>query len=118
MNKKEPHIFNAQEQEWQPHPVLPKVQFKLLEDRTTHPFASIMLVIVEPGGIIETHIHPKETETVYLLEGEAVLTFGENGKTALTAASGCTVPSGLPHGLYNDGTSPVKLLAIHTPPVR
>jgi quercetin dioxygenase-like cupin family protein len=112
-----PHFFDANAMEWAPHPRFPSILTKLLESKETYPAASVMLVQVGVGGVIDTHTHPIETETAYVLAGEGRLRLGE-AEQALRAGTGITIPPGVPHSLTNTGDEPMQLYAIHIPPVR
>ena len=111
------HFFNANTMEWTGHERFPAIRIKALETRATHPAASVMLVRLEVGGVIETHVHETETETVYLLAGQGRLTHG-GAQAPLAIGMGVSIPPGLPHSLHNSGDAPLELIAIHTPPTR
>jgi len=113
----EPHFFDANEQEWMPHPQFAGILTKALETRATYPAASVQLVRVEPGVTISRHTHPLETETAYVLAGQGVITLGE-AEHPLLAGTGLTIPPGIPHSLTNTGAEPMELYAIHIPPTR
>src|SRR5947209_6629345 len=110
-------LFDANALEWTRHERFPAIQIKVLEARATHPAVSIMLVRVQPDGVIETHEHPVETETAVVLAGRAELNY--RGEQALLAAgAGVTIPPGTPHSLRNVGESDLELIAIHSPATR
>lgn len=111
------HYFDANGMDWTQHPLFPSIQIKLLEARATHPQASIMLVEVAVGGVIDPHLHQVETETAFILRGEAVLTVEEED-IALKPYTGASIPPGLTHSLRNVGQTPLEMIAIHTPPAR
>jgi mannose-6-phosphate isomerase-like protein (cupin superfamily) len=92
------------------------VQIKSLENRDTFAEASVTLVGVAPGGVIEFHVHPREHETIFVLTGRALLLL-PNEEVLLEATDGGTIPPGTRHGLKNVGEEPVQLLAIHIPPI-
>jgi mannose-6-phosphate isomerase-like protein (cupin superfamily) len=103
--------------DWTPHPRFAHILTKVFENRASHPHASVMLVELAVAGVIPTHLHEKETETVYVLEGQGTLTHGE-AQSEVGAGMGASIPPGLPHSLSNTGAGPMKLIAMHTPPVR
>jgi mannose-6-phosphate isomerase-like protein (cupin superfamily) len=111
------HLFDANKMAWTAHPSFSEIRVKVLETRETHPAASVMLVQVDVGGVIKTHVHEKETETAYVLAGRGTLTLG-NDETVLEAGTGVTIPPGLSHSLHNTGDTPMDLIAVHIPPVR
>ena len=110
------HIFRSGPIAWQPHPKLAGIRIKSLENSQTHPEASVTLVEVAPGGVIELHLHETNFETAYLISGEAVLSLPE-GEVALGLGDGVTVPPKTPHALRNTGPEPVRILAMHIPPL-
>lgn len=110
------HIFNANTTDWTAHPRFADIRTKVFETRQSHPWASVMLVELAIGGEIPTHVHEKETETVYVLGGQGQLTHGD-ARTVVDTGMGASVPPGLPHSLRNTGDRPLTLLALHMPPV-
>src|SRR5687767_11620241 len=65
-------------------------------------------VVVEPNGAVAAaHVHPYQTETFEILEGE--VTF-KAGKETIVARSGDTVrvDPGTPHRFWNDGATDAR----------
>jgi len=110
------HVFDANTTDWAAHPRFADIRTKVFETRLSHPMASVMLVELAVAGAIPTHFHEKETETVYVLGGRGLLTHGDV-RTAVGVSMGASIPPGLPHSLRNTGDIPLKLLAIHMPPI-
>jgi mannose-6-phosphate isomerase-like protein (cupin superfamily) len=113
----EVHFFNANAMEWTGHERFPDVRFKALETRATHPHASVMLVRLAVAGDITPHTHEKETETVYVLAGQAWLTYGDE-QTLIEPGTGASIPPGIQHSVHNTGEIPLEMVAIHMPPIR
>ena len=111
----QPHFFHATEMEWQPHPTIPGIRIKSLENRRTFEPASVTLVQVDPGGVIAPHLHEQSSETAYVISGRAVLTLPE-GDVTLASGDGVTVPARTLHSLRNAADEPVEILAVHIPP--
>ena len=111
------HFFDTQAMEWTPHPRFPTILTKALQSRAENEVASVTLVRVDVGGVIDLHVHEVETETAYVLSGQGRLTTGEN-EHMLAAGTGVTVPPGTPHSLTNTGDEPMELYALHMPPFR
>lgn len=66
-------------------------------------------VLVPPGGGPPPHIHSREEEGFYVLEGE--ITFTVNGeKVVATAGTFANMPVGTPHSFKNESTKPAKML--------
>jgi quercetin dioxygenase-like cupin family protein len=70
--------------------------------------------IVPPGGGPRLHVHSREDETFYVIEGE--VEFQING-VHQTAAAGTYVslPAGIPHRFRNEGIGLARLLITVTP---
>jgi len=65
--------------------------------------------IVPPGGGPPPHVHSREEEGFYILEGE--ITFTVNGeKIVATAGMFANVPVGTPHSFKNESDRPAKML--------
>lgn len=113
--------FDSNGIEWTSDERFPGISFKVLETRAQHPAGangiSLVRARVDVGGVIQTHTHPTETETAYVLVGEAVLKH-EGKETYISTGMGITIPPGIAHSLHNVGDIPVELLAMHTPPTR
>lgn len=95
----------------------PGIGIKLLETRQTHPTSSVIIARVAVGGAIAEHVHPAETETAYVLNGEGVLYTAE-GDYRFAPGVLVTIPPGVVHRLVNTGDAPLEVFAFHTPPTR
>ena len=113
----EPHVFDANAMEWSRDPRFPKIAIKILESKLTHPTTSVVLVRLEPGADIQTHVHEVASETAYILDGEGTFTV-DGERIVQTAGMGLTVPPGTPHSLVNTGSGALELIAMHSPPTR
>jgi mannose-6-phosphate isomerase-like protein (cupin superfamily) len=62
-----------------------------------------------PGTFVPLHIHPKQDEFIYMLEGTFDL---QLGKAKVQAQPGDLVrmPMGIPHAYYNSTSSPTRAL--------
>src|SRR5438128_1714969 len=78
------HVYRSAAVDWQPHPTLSGIRIKSLENQKTWPAASVTLVEVERGGVIEPHMHEYSYESAYILSGAGVLTVPE-GEIALSS---------------------------------
>jgi len=64
---------------------------------------------VPPGGGPPPHVHSREEEGFYILEGEG--TFTINGERAVaTAGMFANMPVGTPHSFKNDSSQPAQML--------
>lgn len=65
--------------------------------------------IVPPGGGPPPHVHSREEEGFYVLEGE--ITFTIDGKRLVaTAGMFANMPVGVPHSFTNESSRPAKML--------
>jgi quercetin dioxygenase-like cupin family protein len=65
--------------------------------------------LVPPGGGPPPHVHSREEEGFYVLEGE--ITFTVNGEPVVaTAGMFANMPVGTPHSFKNDSDKPAKML--------
>lgn len=110
------HLYSSNSGNWQPHPTLPGIRVQSLENRGTWPEASVTLVDVAPGGVIVEHLHETNFESAYVLTGEGLLHLPE-GDVRIGAGDGVTIPPQTLHGLENIGPEPMRLLAVHIPPL-
>lgn len=106
------HFFDTNQMVWQKHSQFQDIRFKALETRETHPSARFTLVELEAGGLIETHVHEVEIETVYILAGQGLLTLVDE-ESLIEAGMGVSIPMGLQHSLRNSGDIPLEILAVH-----
>ena len=65
---------------------------------------------IGPGGEIEPHEHPDCTNVFHLLSGSATITSGDDTENVDAPAVVHNEP-GTPHGVRNDGETPVVLTA-------
>jgi quercetin dioxygenase-like cupin family protein len=65
--------------------------------------------IVPPGGGPPPHVHSREEEGFYVLEGEITFRVGE-ARLVATAGMFINMPIGTPHAFRNDSSEPAKML--------
>ncbi|MEA2194627.1 MAG: hypothetical protein QOG42_1061 [Solirubrobacteraceae bacterium] len=71
--------------------------------------------LCDPGGARSArHLHRHHAESLYVLDGELVLSAGAREASA-PAGSWLQVPAGVPHAVACLGAAPVRYLAMHTP---
>ena len=73
-----------------------------------------MEALVPPGGGPPPHVHSREDETFYLLEGEIEFRLGED---TVSAGPGdfVNVPRGTVHCFHNAGTATARMILTFTP---
>ena len=65
--------------------------------------------VVPPGGGPPPHVHSREEEGFYVLEGEITLVVGDQRLTA-SAGMFANMPVGTPHSFKNEGGKPARML--------
>ena len=65
--------------------------------------------IVPPGGGPPPHVHSREEESFYILEGEITFQIGDEQVVA-TAGMFANMPVGTPHSFKNESTQPAKMI--------
>jgi quercetin dioxygenase-like cupin family protein len=80
----------------------------------THGTYAMCEAIVPPGGGPPSHVHSREEEGFYILEGE--ITF-QSGDKRIVASPGMFVnmPIGMPHSFKNETSKPAKMLIMVAP---
>jgi quercetin dioxygenase-like cupin family protein len=76
---------------------------------------TLMEARVPPGGGPPPHVHRREDEAFFVLEGEISFTLGER---KIVARPGTFIqgPRGLPHAFKNEGAAPARMLIFIAPP--
>ena len=75
---------------------------------------ALIEALVGPGGGPPPHVHSREEEGFYILEGE--ITFTINGERVVaTAGMFANMPVGVPHSFKNEGNKPAKMLTTVAP---
>src|SRR6516162_9638464 len=75
---------------------------------------ALIEVLVGPGGGPPPHVHSREEEGFYILEGE--ITFTINGERVVaTAGMFANMPVGTPHSFKNESNKPAKMLVSVAP---
>ena len=98
------------------HPRFAGIAMQQVFTQASHPFASLGLVFVPPGGVIGLHTHPNEIEVVHIRAGRAILTT-DGVERDFKAGQFVAIPIGMTHGLRNEGSEMVELIAFFTPPI-
>src|SRR5712672_3518189 len=65
--------------------------------------------IVPPGGGPPPHVHSREEEGFYILEGEITLRIGDD-KIVASAGTFANMSVGTPHSFKNESNKPAKML--------
>lgn len=70
---------------------------------------ALLDAIVLPGGGPPPHVHSREQEGFYILEGEVAFSSGAR-KTVARAGSFIDMPPGVPHAFKNESGRPARML--------
>jgi quercetin dioxygenase-like cupin family protein len=65
--------------------------------------------LLPPGSFVPPHIHPTQDEFIYMIEGKLDLELGDQ-KSSAGPGDLIRLPMNEPHGLFNNGTVPVRCL--------
>ncbi len=65
--------------------------------------------IVPPGGGPPPHVHSREEESFYILDGEITFQIGEE-RVVATAGMFANMPVGTPHSFKNESSQPAKMI--------
>lgn len=71
-------------------------------------------VTVAPGGGPPPHVHSREEEGFYILEGEISFTIGDK-RIVASAGMFANMPVGTPHSFKNESNRPAKMLIVVAP---
>jgi quercetin dioxygenase-like cupin family protein len=83
--------------------------FHKIKSKNTDGVFSVMEFVIPPGRGVALHVHEREDELVYLLDGKIEVTLGDRKMNAVTGAM-ALLPRRIPHGFTNIGNKPSRLL--------
>lgn len=83
-------------------------RFLATGEETNGTYAQIE-AIVPPGGGPPPHVHSREEEGFYILEGEITFTVAEK-RIVATGGMFANMPVGTPHSFKNESNHPAKML--------
>ena len=73
------------------------------------------LYCVAPGQSQRAHTHDAQDKIYYVLEGAGRFSL-DGADERLSAGEALVAPAGVEHGLVNDGTEPLLVLVVVSPP--
>jgi len=111
-----PRVADIESGEWQEHVRFPGIYVKGLLTSEDNPLATVNVVQVPPGGKIGRHRHAQQLETVWVIQGNAILTLDQM-EVFIRDGQIIAIPIGLEHALRNEGQARVELLTFFTPPL-
>jgi oxalate decarboxylase/phosphoglucose isomerase-like protein (cupin superfamily) len=76
------------------------------------------VVTLDPGKGHQRHNHPGVEEVLYVLEGEGIqmIDLGAEERRTVRAGTMIHIPADVYHETINTGQTPMKLLAVYSPP--
>src|SRR5438045_9022060 len=80
-----------------------------VKSKDTNGVFSVMEFVTPPGKGVALHVHEREDDLVYLLEGEIEVTLGEQKMKAVPGVM-ALLPRGIPHAFTNVGNKPSRIL--------
>jgi mannose-6-phosphate isomerase-like protein (cupin superfamily) len=72
------------------------------------------IIEIQPGRVLEAHVHKQEDDAFYIIEGEMTFVIGDEDVPA-PPGTFVLVPPGVEHAFRNDGATPVRMFNIHAP---
>lgn len=75
---------------------------------------AVMEAIVQPGGGPPPHVHRREDEGFYILDGEITFHLGAQRQVA-TAGTFASMPAGIAHSFKNESNRPARMLITLAP---
>jgi quercetin dioxygenase-like cupin family protein len=75
---------------------------------------TVLEQVTPPGWGPPRHIHSREDEIFYILEGSYELHVGRE-RRIVSAGASAVLPRGIPHGFRNVASTPSRLLCVITP---
>jgi quercetin dioxygenase-like cupin family protein len=110
-------VRKAEEIEEKPHPFLNNVGMKVLySEEEDGGDITCFLVRSKVGSEIEEHVHPMETDIVFVLKGRAKMWVEDRGEFTLEPGVFVVVPEGLRHRTY-DVEEELLIYDVFTPPM-
>jgi quercetin dioxygenase-like cupin family protein len=79
------------------------------------PRALLDLYCVAPGQAQRAHVHDDQDKIYYVVSGAGRFSLGGDSER-LEEGEALVAPAGAEHGLVNDGTEPLLVLVVVTPP--
>jgi len=107
-------IINLEQVEMKPHPKFKGVKIGFITTKEKTPELSITLLEIEKEVVIPVHIHEKEVDTIFILEGEGAL-FLEDKEYKVKKGDIVVIQAGKKHGIKNIGNTPLKCYIVHAP---
>ncbi|MCW4048568.1 MAG: cupin domain-containing protein [Candidatus Bathyarchaeota archaeon] len=110
-------VKNLEDVPESPHPFLKDVGMKVLYSKEEdNADVTCFIVRCSVGSEIEMHVHPEETDIIYVLKGKAKMWIEDRGEFTLMPGVFVAVPKGLKHRTY-DVEKELVIYDVFTPPM-
>jgi quercetin dioxygenase-like cupin family protein len=70
---------------------------------------------IEPGVLVPPHVHEREDELTYVIEGQVGARVGDEEHPSLASGEYLWKPRGVPHAFWNASGSPARILDVIVP---
>jgi quercetin dioxygenase-like cupin family protein len=70
---------------------------------------------IEPGVLVPPHVHEREDELTYVIEGEIGARVGDHELPSLAAGRYLWKPRGIPHAFWNQSATMARILDVIVP---
>ncbi|MDM7202850.1 MAG: cupin domain-containing protein [Thermodesulfobacteriaceae bacterium] len=105
--------ININELKMEKHPKFEGVKIGFVSTKERHPELSVTILEIAPNVEIPKHVHEKEIDTIFILEGEGEL-FLEDKWSNVCRGDIVVVAKGELHGLRTKD-KPLKCYIVHAP---
>ena len=89
---------------------------RLVEGNDTGAYEMILGNMAAEGGS-ERHVHDKNYQAMFILEGVAMVELGASPPKQCPAGSVIRIPPGLDHRITAGGKHPLRLIVVFSPPL-
>jgi mannose-6-phosphate isomerase-like protein (cupin superfamily) len=114
-----PISINFGELDWQPHPTIPGIQTKFIDNSAAFPPRDLLIATVAIDSEIPWHVHETDSELAYVIHGDGILLYSADqslqdvAEFPIPTGSAVIVPPNVWHCVCNTGGSELRLLAAH-----
>lgn len=75
------------------------------------------IAVFAPGSKPGFHVHIKEEEVIYIIEGSGKLVFQGGQEIVLEPGTAVLIPPGVEHSIIAGDDKPLEMIAVFSPPV-
>jgi quercetin dioxygenase-like cupin family protein len=77
----------------------------------------MILGTMAPDGGSARHVHDRQHQAMFILEGEALVELGEAAPQRCPAGSVIRIPPGIPHRILGGGAGTLRFIVVFSPPL-